>query len=116
MTTTALATQTAEKIPAPTGVRLTENQAERIEQMVQGEQPGTFWYPTTHFHGCAEIRQTLNALKAKGIAEEVAGSDDWSGHAVRLTPFGWQVHRQHRLIIRRLDEAEVHRLEAEASR
>ncbi len=31
-----------------------------------------------------------------------------------MTPFGWQVYRRHRLIIRRLDEAEVDALEAAA--
>jgi hypothetical protein len=35
---------------------------------------------------------------------------------MRLTPFRWQVYRQHRLVIRRLDDAEVDRREQEASR
>lgn len=98
--------------PTPKGVRLSEKQAEEIERAVHGD--GTLYYPTAHFHGCADIRKTINALESKGIVEFVRGTDDYYGRIFRLTPFGWQVYRQHRLIIRRLTEAEVDALEAKA--
>jgi hypothetical protein len=93
------------------GVKLSERQAEFIEYAVQGtEDPGLLYCPTGHLDGDHEIRKTINALEEKGILVE-AGRSPSSERLMRLTPFGWQVYRQHRLIIRRLDEAEVDRRE-----
>lgn len=103
----------AEKAPTPKGVRLSEAQAEWIEWIVQGSNPGIVHSPTTHFHGDAQLRQTINALEEKNILVFERNDED-GGRWLRLTPFGWQVYRQHRLIIRRLSEAEVDDLEAAA--
>ncbi|MET0417285.1 MAG: hypothetical protein ABW022_14835 [Actinoplanes sp.] len=46
---------------------------------------------------------------------EVGGLDGYDRH-MKLTEFGWQVYHQHRLVIRRLDDAELARREAKASR
>jgi hypothetical protein len=107
---------TTTKQPTPKGVRLTEKQAELIELAVQYDDghPGIMYCPTGHLSGDHEARQTILALEAKGIVVQV--EHNGSDRMMRLTPFGWQVYWQHRLIIRRLDESEVDRLEAEATR
>jgi len=104
------------KPPTPKGVRLSEKQAELIELSVQYDDghPGIMYCPLGHLSGDHESRQTINALEAKGIVVEA--EHNGSDRMMRLTPFGWQVYRQHRLIIRRLDAAEVDRREAEAAR
>lgn len=96
------------KQPTPKGVRLSEKQAEQVEYIAQGD--GTAYCPTGHLHGDHEYRQTILALEAKNILAEVG--HDGTDRLLRLTAFGWQVYRQHRLIIRRLDEADVDRREA----
>ncbi|GIM88768.1 zinc finger domain-containing protein [Paractinoplanes toevensis] len=106
----------AEKAPTPKGVRLSEKQSEYIEIAVHYDPVGVLSCPTSHLHGEHEIRQSILALEAKGIIEWTGYSDDGYSRNARLTSFGWQVYRQHRLIIRRLDEAEVDRREAEAAR
>lgn len=102
----------AEKAPTPKGVRLSEAQAEYIEWAVQHEPVGILYCPTGHLSGDHETRQSILALEAKGIV--VQDGVENGDRVMRLTPFGWQVYRQHRLIIRRLDDAEVDRLEAAA--
>jgi hypothetical protein len=98
----------------PKGVRLSEKQAEEIEYMVMAG--GVGGCSTAHFHGDHQERQTVIALEGKGIVEWTGYSDGGYTRNARLTAFGWQVYRQHRLIIRRLDDAEVDRLESAASR
>lgn len=98
------------KQPTPKGVRLSEAQAEYIEWAVQLDPVGVLYCPTGHLSGDHETRQSILALEAKGIIEQTA--HDGTERTMRLTPFGWQVYRQHRLIIRRLDDAEVDRREA----
>ncbi len=46
-------------------------------------------------------RQTVNALERKGIVELGAVTGDGYARHVTLTAYGWLVHQQHRLIIRR---------------
>lgn len=85
--------------PSPKGVRLSEAQAERIEWAAQAG--GRYTASTAHFHGDAADRQSVQALEAKGILRQVGVTDDGYGRILELTEFGWQVYRQHRLIIRR---------------
>lgn len=101
------------KQPTPKGVRLSEKQAEEIERYVHCG--GSGWLPSGHLSGDHQERQTGQALEAKGIIEFVE-RDEHYDRIMRLTPFGWQVYRQHRLIIRRLSDAEVDALEAAANR
>jgi hypothetical protein len=89
----------------PKGVRLSEQQAEEIERYVL--RGGYGWIPTAHFSGDAQHRQTANALEAKGIVEFVEMIESGYSRRMRLTAFGWDVYRQHRLIIRNLTDAEV---------
>jgi hypothetical protein len=89
----------------PKGVRLSEQQAEEIERYVL--RGGYGWIPTAHFSGDAQHRQTANALESKGIFEFVEMTSDGDDRRMKLTEFGWEVYWQHRLIIRRLTEAEV---------
>lgn len=104
----------ATKPVTPKGVRLSEAQAEEIERFVHS---GGFGHVSTaHFHGEAQHRQTVNALEAKGILRFVELTEDHYDRLMALTPFGWQVYRQHRLIIHRLSEAEVDALEAASQR
>ena len=97
------------------GVRLSERQAEEIEGYVQRGGYGSV--STAHFHGDAQHRQTVNALEEKGIVEQVGDADHY-GRNMRLTEFGWQVYDQHRLIIKRLTDAQVaeQRARAESGR
>jgi hypothetical protein len=104
------------KQPTPKGVRLSEAQAEYIEWAVQrAEEPGVLYCPTGHLSGDHETRQSILALEAKGIVAQDGTTED-GDRLMRLTAFGWQVYRQHRLIIRRLTDAEVDRREREAGR
>jgi hypothetical protein len=104
----------AAKQPTPKGVRLSETQAERIEHTV--EAGDKTWTSTTHLSGDAAERQTVQSLVAKGILTEGVPCGESNGERVhRLTPFGWQVYRQHRLIIRRLSAEEIDAGEAAAT-
>jgi hypothetical protein len=105
---------TSPKPLTPKGVQLSEKQAEEIEGYVL--RGGYGHVSTAHFSGDAQHRQTVNALEAKGIVRFVELTSDGYDRRMELTPFGWQVYRQHRLIIRRLSDAEVAALEAGASR
>ena len=89
---------------SPTGVRLSEKQAEEIEGYVMCGGYGCV--STAHFHGDAQHRQTVNALEAKGIVEQVGDADCYE-RQMRLTVFGWAVYNQHRLIIKRLTDEQV---------
>jgi hypothetical protein len=100
------------KRPTPKSVQLSEHQAQRIEYAAED---GDLYCPTSHHDGDHAIRQTINALEEKGIVFEFERTNSGE-RMMRLTPFGWQVYRQHRLIIRRLDDAEVDRREQEATR
>lgn len=100
------------KPTSPKGVQLSEKQAEYVEYAAQGG--GILYAPTAHFHGDHQARQAINALEAKGIVEFVKYTNSGYNRLMRLTSFGWQVYRQHRLIIRRLPAAEVDALEAQA--
>lgn len=91
--------------PTPKGVRLSEKQAEEIERMVLCG--GNGGVSTAHFHGDHQERQTVNALESKGIVEYTGVSDDGYTRNASLTEFGWRVYYQHRLIIRRLSDAQV---------
>lgn len=90
------------KQPTPKGVRLSESQAERIEWAA--EAGGRYTVSTTHFHGDAADRQSVQALETKGIFGLVGEQHQGLERVYELTEFGWQVYRQHRLIIRRLPE------------
>jgi hypothetical protein len=93
------------KQPTPKGVRLSETMAEEIERAaVSG---GEISAPTTHFHGDAAYRQTINALAARGILREVGLSDFGYARDYLMTPFGWKVYREHRLVIRRLTDDQI---------
>lgn len=83
----------------PKGARLSEAQAERIEWAAQAG--GRYTVSTAHFHGDAADRQSVQALEGKGILAEVGRTSDGYDRVLELTEFGWQVYRQHRLIIRR---------------
>jgi hypothetical protein len=87
------------KPATPKGVRLSENQAEEIERAAACG--GKTSASTAHFHGDHQERQTINALRDKGILAEGDVSGDGYSRAYTLTDFGWQVYWQHRLIIRR---------------
>lgn len=105
----------AAKPTTPKGVRLLEAQAKYIEWAVQrAEEPGVLYCPTGHLSGDQGTRQSILALEAKGIVAQDGTTED-GDRLMRLTAFGWQVYRQHRLIIRRLDEAEVDRREQAAT-
>ena len=102
------------KQPTPKGVRLSEVQAERIEHAA--EVGRRTWSSTTHLDGEAAERQTVLSLVAKGILTEGALYGEFNDQREhRLTPFGWQVYRKHRLIIRRLSDEEIDAGEAAAS-
>ncbi|WP_045740915.1 zinc finger domain-containing protein [Actinoplanes rectilineatus] len=101
----AAAPAPAAKPLTPKGVRLSETQAEEIERYVL--RGGHGWVSTVHFHGDALHRATVNALESKGIVEAVADSEDGYGRNMKLTGFGWKVYDQHRLIIKRLTDAEI---------
>jgi hypothetical protein len=119
----AMFEQAAKPIPVrgskpatPKGVQLSDAQAEYIEWAVQrAEEPGVLYCPTGHLSGDHGTRQSILALEAKGIVVQDGTTED-NDRLMRLTPFGWQVYRQHRLIIRRLSEAEVDALEAKANK
>lgn len=96
----------------PRGVRLSEAQAERIE--AAAEFGGRYEVSLAHFHGDAADRQSVNALEAKGILREAARPSHGYWRVMKLTAFGWQVYRQHRLIIRRLPDQDVAAAEAAA--
>ncbi|RKR92650.1 hypothetical protein BDK92_7092 [Micromonospora pisi] len=99
------------KQPTPRGVRLSEKQAEEIERAA--ESGGKTWASTAHFHGDHQERQTVLSLVAKGIFSEGALSGDGYSRDYSLTDYGWQVYRQHRLVIRRLTCAQVDALIAQ---
>jgi hypothetical protein len=100
------------KQPAPKGVRLSETMAEEIERAAANG--GEISAPTTHFHGDAAYRQTINALTARGILREVGLSDFGYARDYVMTSFGWRVYRHHRLVIRRLSDEELDAGEAAA--
>lgn len=102
-----------EKLATPKGVRLSEIQAERIEQAAEHRQ-GRGSVSTAHFHGDHQDRQTMNALEAKGIFRFVGLTADGYDRRMELTAFGWQVYRQHRLIIRRMADADAAVFETKA--
>lgn len=81
------------------GVRLSETQAEEIERAAANV--GVLHVSTAHFHGDAAHRQTVNSLEAKGILRHVGNTSDGYDRRMELTSFGWQVYRQHRLILHR---------------
>lgn len=85
---------------SPKGVRLSENQAERIERAALSA--GVYTVSTAHFHGDAQDRASTNALEEKGILRFVRNTDDHYDRVLELTVFGWRVYRQHRLVIRHL--------------
>lgn len=93
------------KAATPKGVRLSEVMAEEIERTAANG--GEISAPTTHFHGDAAYRQTINALAARGILREVGLSDFGYARDYVMTPFGWKVYREHRLVIRRLSEEQI---------
>ncbi|MEU8157989.1 hypothetical protein AB0B94_30420 [Micromonospora sp. NPDC048986] len=93
------------KQPTPKGVRLSENQAEEIERTAYNG--GKTAAPTSHFHGDHHARQTIQALAAKGILAKGELTDDGYHREYTLTPFGWEVYRQHRLIIHRLSDEQI---------
>lgn len=93
------------KPPSPRGVRLSERQAEYVEYAAQAG--GTMSVSTAHFHGDTQERQTVQALESKGILREVGESDHGWQRDYVITPFGWRVYRQHRLIIRRLSDDQI---------
>lgn len=97
----------------PKGVRLSEAQAERIEWAAQSE--GRYDVSTAHFHGDAADRQSVNALEEKGILRFVETIDHGYSRRLELTAFGWQVYRQHRLVIRNLPDEVAADLEAKAA-
>lgn len=101
------------KRPTPKGVRLSDTQAEEIERAAHSGSGGIS-ASTAHFHGDAQHRQTVNALVAKGILREDGLTDDGYERWYWLTPFGWQVYRHHRLVIRRLPRDEIDAGEAAA--
>jgi hypothetical protein len=101
----------AEKQPTPKGVRLSELQAEEIERAAHGG--GKTSASTAHFHGDHQHRQTINALRDKGILAEGSVSEDGYSREYTLTLFGWRVYRQHRLIIRRLSDGQIDAFMAE---
>lgn len=101
----------AEKQPTPKGVRISNNQAEEIERAAYGG--GKTSASTAHFHGDHQHRQTILALAAKGILAEGALSEDHYSREYTLTDFGWQVYRQHRLIIHRLTDEQINALIAQ---
>lgn len=86
------------KPASPKGVRLYELQAEEIEGFAFRGGKGTA--STAHFHGDHQHRQTIIALRDKGILAEGAVSGDGYSREYTLTPFGWQVYLNHRLIMR----------------
>jgi hypothetical protein len=94
---------------SPVTVRLSAKQAHHIEVAAQD---GFLYSPTSHFHGDARRRQSINALDQKGIVEFDAYTPDGYDRLLRLTAFGWQVYRQHPQIVRRLNEDEIARREA----
>ncbi|MER7331795.1 MULTISPECIES: hypothetical protein [unclassified Micromonospora] len=101
----AEAEATAKPIPAkaqkpvtPKGVRLSEQQAERIE--IAAAHGGKTLGPLGHFSGDAAWRQTVLSLVAKGILAEGEVVDHGYSREYTLTDFGWQVYANHRLIIR----------------
>jgi hypothetical protein len=100
------------KPATPKGVRLSEAQAAMVELAVHFDPVGVVYCPTTHLSGDHETRQSVLALEAKGIVVQDGTVD--GDRLMRLTPFGWLVYRQHRLIIRRLSEVEVDEFEAAA--
>lgn len=97
---------------SPTGVRLSVPQATAVEQAAKSG--GELGASAAHFHGDANRRQTAQALETKGIIVYDRLSDDGYDRIYRLTPYGWQVYRQHRLIIRRMSDAEVDAAESAA--
>lgn len=95
----------AGKQPTPKGVRLSEAQAQEIERAAHNG--GKTSASTAHFHGDHQHRQTIRALAAKGILTEGELSTDGYDRKYTLTDFGWDVYRQHRLILRRMSDAEI---------
>jgi hypothetical protein len=93
----------------PATVRLSAPQAHHIEVAAQD---GCIYSPTSHFHGDARRRQSINALEQKGIVEFADMTPDGYDRLLRLTEFGWQVYRQHPQIMRRLNEDEITRRES----
>jgi len=89
----------------PKGVQLSEKGAEFIEYAALAG--GYLSAPLSHFHGEAQIRQTVNALEAKGIVAEVSRDAAGYDRTMKLTEFGWAVYDQHRLIIKRLTDEQV---------
>lgn len=85
------------KPASPKGVRLSELQAEEIERFAFRGGKGTA--STAHFHGDHQHRQTVNALRDKGIIAEGGLVDHGYEVEYTLTAFGWQVYLNHRLII-----------------
>jgi hypothetical protein len=90
------------KAVTPKGVRLSEQQAERVE--LAAANGGVYHVSTAHFHGDAADRQSVNALEEKGILRFVALTDSGYGRRMELTEFGWKVYHQHRLVIRRVPD------------
>ncbi len=98
---------------SPTGVRLSEAQAEEIERAAHCD--GVVYVSTAHFHGDAQHRQSTNALERKGILRDTGVTTDggWD-RRLELTSFGWQVYRRHRLVIRRLSDEVAAEFESRA--
>lgn len=85
----------------PRAVRLSENQAEEIERFACCG--GKAVVSTAHFHGDHQHRQTINALRDRGVLTEGGLINHGYDREYTLTAFGWQVYLNHRLIIRRAE-------------
>ncbi|MCG5464165.1 hypothetical protein MED01_002330 [Micromonospora sp. MED01] len=82
----------------PKGVRLSALQAEEIERFAYNAGKGST--STGHLSGEHQYRQTIHALRDKGILAEGGHVNHGYEREYTLTAFGWQVYLNHRLIFR----------------
>ena len=104
-----------DKPVTPRRLKITHKQAQTIEWYA--EHGGSWWAPTSHFHGDHSRRQTIHSLEGKNVLAR----GDMTGDGERLmslTAFGWAVYRDNWMINRKLtpDQIDAAEKKAQANR
>lgn len=102
----------AQRQATPKSVRLSAAQAAFIETAAEH---GEAFVSTAHFSGDAARRATAAALVDKGIIRQIRVTSDDYDRVMVLTGYGWQVYREHRLVVRRLTAEQITQAEQAAT-
>lgn len=99
-----------ETVAVPKLGRLSDAQAQRIEWAAEAGQVYASHY--ANFSGDRAQITCVEKLAEKGLLVQIG--DDGTERTFALTVAGWKVYREHRLVIRRLSNAEIDAGEASA--